>query len=171
MTTITKNDPQAIEKYTRKLEALTKLQNDMKAINKICSTVKLTNEQKSDKLKELYKLSDNTIQELLNPKYSFEKQGFQTWRLTNNNAEISRINKRIKEIQSYQSEEDVIADKADCSFEICHNENRIRIYYPAKPSSEVIQDLKAHGFKWAPTLGAWSGYINPITENFVSKLN
>lgn len=105
MNAIFKNDPQAIEKYTRKLEALTKLQNDMKAINKICSTTKLTNEQKSDKLKELYNLSDSNINKLLNPKYSFDKQGFQTWELSNNNAEMSRIKKRIKEIQFYQSAE------------------------------------------------------------------
>ena len=39
-------------------------------------------------------ISEADMMQLLNPKYSFEKKGFQTWQLSNSNANITRLEQR-----------------------------------------------------------------------------
>ena len=37
-------------------------------------------------------------------------------------------------------------------------ENRVRIYFPAKPSEEIRNLCKSYGFRWSPSAGAWQRF-------------
>jgi hypothetical protein len=43
---------------------------------------------------------------------------------------------------------------------IREQDNRVQIVFPGKPSSEVRARLKAHGFRWAPSVGAWQRMVS-----------
>jgi hypothetical protein len=41
-----------------------------------------------------------------------------------------------------------------------HSENRLAVRFDAIPAPEVRARLKAHGFRWSPTRGAWVRMLN-----------
>lgn len=46
-------------------------------------------------------------------------------------------------------------------------ENRLQIIFDEKPKSDIISELKRHGFRWAPSQGAWQ---RQLTNNAVYSL-
>ena len=90
---IKSDDPHAIEKLTDKLEKCEKKQSFMKQVNAYY--------RKNGTAKGFEDISDEQaakIDETVRTGYSFEKQPFPAYELTNNNAEIRRLKKRIEEI-------------------------------------------------------------------------
>lgn len=81
--------------------------------------------------------------------------------LGNGNAEIKRIEARIAELERRDAEPErepivgegwrIEEDKAD---------NRVRFYFDARPSREVIEELKRNGWRWSRTAGAWQRQLN-----------
>ena len=102
--TIYSDDPNAIQKLKQRLADLEEYQAWMKTINKLCRFKKLTDEQIAEQLEDKYGLSTSGIQKLLNSQYSYEKRGFQSWRLSNNNASIRRIKERITQLEKAETE-------------------------------------------------------------------
>lgn len=86
--------------------------------------------------------------------------------LTNNGAEIRRMIKRIEHLTAMQAAP-VVASEADNGSGITVEDdppaNRVRVIFPGKPSSQVRDALKAAGFRWAPSNGAWQAYRNSQT--------
>ncbi|MFA6715812.1 MAG: hypothetical protein WCS27_10580 [Victivallaceae bacterium] len=170
-------DPQALEKLEAKLKNLTERQNMMKNINCILRNARTSKEEKIKLVCEKYQLQPETVEKLMTPQYSFEKPGFQTWELSNNNAEINRIKKRIKQVSHYQAE----ARKVEETGELPEIEfdggsivdnvpyNRIQIFFDAKPDADVRTKLKQNGFRWAPSNGAWQSYRNRHTLDWAKQ--
>ena len=80
--------------------------------------------------------------------------------LSNNNAEIRRIRGRIEQVRQHEDthfagwEFDggrVEANKAD---------NRLQVFFDGKPDEAARDELKANGFRWAPSVGAWQRQLN-----------
>lgn len=149
------DDPDAIRKLKAKIAQAEKEQEQMKAINRICRSKKTSTEQKIATLKAEHNLDEGTITRLLSPQYSYENPGFQGWRLSNNNANIRRMKQRLEQLQKAETEETVTIQIGEV--EICDNveDNRVQLFFPAKPDEEVRTLLKSHGFRWARSLGAW----------------
>ncbi len=40
------------------------------------------------------------------------------------------------------------------------DENRLQLFFSAKPPAEIRNLLKAHGFRWAPSQDAWQRQLN-----------
>ena len=152
---ISSDDPKAIEKLTEKLEQCQKKQDFMKKVNAYykkngtCLGCEGLTEQQAQKL-------DIDVQ----TGYSWEKQPFPSYKLTNNNSEIRRLKKRIEQLT---------ADKATgfvgWQFEggeavINEDKNRLQLYFDEKPSDADRAALKSNGFKWAPSDGAWQRQLN-----------
>jgi hypothetical protein len=92
--------------------------------------------------------------------YSWDKQPFPSYILTGNNAEIRRLERRIAEITRHQE-----IGFSGWEFEGGHAEantdmNRLQLFFDEKPSENQRENLKANGFKWAPSQGAWQRQLN-----------
>lgn len=40
----------------------------------------------------------------------------------------------------------------------------MRLFFDGKPDAETRDRLKSNGFRWAPSIEAWQGYINYRTQ-------
>ena len=152
-----------IEEKYEKLAEHKDWQEKMKAINKIVRSKKLSEIEINEELTVLYGLSEQTIHKLLNPRYSYEKKGFQGWQLSNNNATIRNTEARIKELERRleaegQENEEYTLNGVTVEKDIA--ENRIRLYFPSKPNEEMRNKLKSNGFRWSPNNVCWQAYMS-----------
>lgn len=91
---------------------------------------------------------------------------FEAFQLTNNGAEIRRLEERVR-ILEQRAAAVAAAAEAPAAEEleqvdedaprIVENalEQRLQIFFPDRPSAELRDRLKARGFRWAPSQGAW----------------
>jgi Domain of unknown function (DUF3560) len=142
------DDPDATEKLVDKIERLKKRQGVMKRANQLI--------RKADRegLADLG-FSEETITKLFSQDYA-GRVGFPNYALTNNSANIRRLEKRLAAIQNTQNDETTeerftngvcLVDNVEA--------NRLQIFFPDIPSEEIRQELKRNGFHWSPTGGAW----------------
>lgn len=147
---ISADDPDAVEKLKKKLETLEETQE----------TMKLSNSYYREKgtLDGCPFLTLEQIQELKSGMASSSHYGnapFLPWQLSNNNAEIRRVKKRIEEL-TRKAETDYVGWEFDGGYvEPCKEDNRLRIYFDEKPGEDVRSELKSNSFKWSPKAGAW----------------
>lgn len=149
---ISSDDPNAIEKLQKKLEGLERNQGLMKACNKIIKNKKLNELQKVEQL-VAQGLTQAQAIELQKPDFC-GRIGFASFSLTNNNATINTTKKRISFLQSIErlphSEEEINGVK----MVINPADNRVQLFFPGKPSREVLDLLKHGGFHYSPRLQA-----------------
>ena len=153
---ISADDPQAVAKLEAKLAKLEAAQETMKAVNAYYRKHKtldgcphLTPEQ-IDKLKA----------DMAQSWHLDKSRPYQSFVLSNNNAEIRRIRARIEQVRQHEDTQfagwefdggRVEANKAD---------NRLQIFFDGKPDEGTRDELKANGFRWAPSVGAWQRQLN-----------
>ena len=151
------DDPKALEKLRTKLEQLEQLQATMKAVNAYYRKHKTLDGCTELKPETLEKLKA----EMSSGRWRVDDKPFATYELTNNNANIHRIRSRIEEIernQSREAAEDITAEGYTLKEDT--EAVRIQFYFDEKPSAEVREILKSHGFRWAPSVGAWQRMLN-----------
>lgn len=155
------DDDDAIERLEERIAELQEKQDAMVAINKICRNKKTTEEEKIAILKGNYKkFSDDAIHKLLHPQYSYEKPGFPSYALTNNNGNINRLKKRIEEIKYRQKQHDEAANSENGVVVKKYGNDYCDIVFAAKPDRDIINALKANGFCWSG--GRWAGKDDAI---------
>lgn len=77
---------------------------------------------------------------------------------TNLSANIRRIKERISTLEKQAATpapEPATVETTAGAIEIRTADNRTQILFPGKPSAAVRSELKASGFRWAPSAGAW----------------
>lgn len=167
---IRSDDERAIEKLEEKLEDLKSQQELMKTANK---AIRLKNtEDGDDKLRE-FGFSEKQIKALRTPDFC-GRVGFADYKLTNNNANIHRIEKRIESLKTVKAQDR--CEQEYQSFKTVENTDimRYQIVFYEKPDEEIRTLLKANGFKWAPSQEAWQRQITAngkwAFERVVQKL-
>jgi len=164
------DDPEAGEKLADKIERLQKQQKAMLQANRIIRSTK-SDEEKVIALTDMG-FSEAYARSLLVPDFA-NRRGFPAFRLTNNNANISRLKKRLGSIQEKADEE--TTEETINGVRIVENtdENRIQLFFPAIPAPIIRGQLKANGFRWSPTSQAWqrhrSNYATYIAHEIVKK--
>lgn len=162
-TTIFSDDPEAVTKLKEKIADAQKTQEIMKGANAIVRKIlKKGTPFDLELLQALGKLTGSKTPETLLEGDSCRRTGFPDYMLTNNNANISRMKKRVAELEKKQGEE--TKSYMIGEVEIVENveENRLQILFPGKPDEETRTRLKSHGFRWAPSNKAWQ---RQLTEN------
>lgn len=152
---IKSDDERAIEKLEEKLEDMKKLQEDMKAANK---ALRLKDKEAgNDQLREMG-YSEESIEELRKPDY-LGRVGYPNFQLSNNNANIHRVEERLKRLKAVK--ERGSSEQEYKTFKVVENTEAMRyqIIFDGKPDAEIRTHLKSNGFKWAPSQGAWQRQI------------
>ncbi len=157
---ISSDNPDAIELIQEKIAQLEQQQEWMKAINRICRSSKLSEIEIYEKLEKEFALSETAIKSLLNPVYSYQKKGFQTFELSNNNSNINRLKKRLKQLQAIENMKEETICIGTVRIFVNPSDNRVELYFPEKPSFDFRTLLKKSGFRWSSFKKAWQKHLS-----------
>ena len=158
---ISSDDPEAVTKLREKLATLEARQERMKDMNKAWRAFnKKPTAPATAKLLAALGDSDRVLVERFTPEYSWQKGPAESFQLSNNNANMTRIKQRISDLERAASTEPA-ADIEGNWYRLIENveENRIQLIFPGKPSANIRRDLKKNGFRWSPTNGAWQRHL------------
>ena len=152
-------DPDAVTQLQTKIAAAEKLQATMKAANLIVRNRRLTDDEKVAQLVSACGLRDTSARELLKPDFA-GRVGFPDYQLTNNGANIRRMQQRLKGLANESGRASATLPFAGGRVEDNAEECRVRIYHDAKPPGDTIAKLRTYGFHWTPSLGCWQRLRN-----------
>ena len=155
-TAISSDDPEALEKLEEKLAALQADQERDKALNSYYRKHKTVRgfEGISDEGAAKIDAGLTELREALRrPVPAFE--------LSNRNAEINRLKKRIEQLRRVDGMEHVEIPFAGGVLMTNEEINRVQIIFDDKPDETLRARLKANGFHWAPSEGAWQAQRTP----------
>ena len=147
------SDENAIVKLEAKRDDLVELQERMKGVNayyrkhKTLDGCELLTEEQIEKLKAEMSAS-----------WRGSPVPFESFHLSSNNAEIHRLEARIKEIREIKEAGDKEGEVEGIEgLRLVENTQlmRVQLFFDDKPEAEVREILKRYGFRWAPSLGAW----------------
>lgn len=153
---ISGDDPNALDKLAAKLRALEAAQERDKARNAYY--------RKHKTMKGFPELSDAeaaridaeimTMPERL-------RRPVPAWCLSNRNAEINRLKKRMEALRAVDEMECVSIDFEGGRIVTNEEVNRVQIIFDEKPDEATQTKLKNFGFRWAPSEGAWQTQRSP----------
>ena len=153
---ISADDPQAVAKLEAKLENLVQSQETMKAVNAYY--------RKHGTLDGCTLLPPELLAELkadMAQSWHLDKsRPFQSYALSNNNAEIRRTRERIESLKQHEQRGYAEWEFDGGRVEANKEANRLQIFFDDKPDSDTRDELKANGFRWAPSAGAWQRQLN-----------
>lgn len=149
---ISGDDPDALEKLRAKLDKLEKRQMMMKAAN---AAIRMKDTSKGDEKLAQLGYGPDAIRQLREPDFA-GRVGYAPYALSNNNANIRRTRERIAELEKRQTEEPPEGWAFGGGNVVVNAEiNRLQIIFDGKPGEDMRDTLKSHGFRWAPSQGAW----------------
>lgn len=152
---ISSDDPQAVEKLKEKLQRLQKLQTYMKTANAYYRT--------HGTMQGFEDLSEEKAAEIdgqVKNGYSWVTVPYAAYQLSNNNAEINRLKKRIAVLEQ-RAETGFAGWKFEGGEAVANQEeNRLQLIFDGKPTEEQRSQLKRWGFRWSPSNKAWQRQLN-----------
>lgn len=161
---ISSDDPDAIEKLQIRIDKSEKRQAQMVAGNKIVKSAKLSLEQKVAELAKLGVGADRLEKDFCG------RVGYPPYELSNNSGNMKRMKDRVKELEAKKG--DITREWTNGSITITDNveENRLQIYFPSKPGSETIDQLKSNGFHWSYNNGVWQRMRSFAATHYASQI-
>jgi hypothetical protein len=152
---ISSDDPDALPKLIEQRDKRVSLQNHMKAVNKALRS------NDSDSALKALGLTDKQIEQINTPN-TFGDKGYARFELTNNNANIRRLNKRIEELQALYSTDLPTLENDEVAIE--WEQGRAMINFKGgKPSDEARTLAKKAGFRWSRYQSRWTRKLNQRT--------
>lgn len=171
---ISSSDPDAPEKLRAKIENAKAYQETCKKINRIVRS-KVKDEAKVLTIMAETGFSEETARKLLEKDFA-GRIGIPAYELTNNLANIKRMEARLAEIERQRAEDEATVDDGQ-SFEFSrgwvYNDsqaNRYQIKFRDRPNKDEIAAMKARGFHWTPSLGVWQRQRTPNAKYAVREL-
>ena len=165
---ISSDDPLAVVALREKIARAQKDQDLMKAVNAaIRKHAKQGAEAQVSALVALG-LSERAAKNAIEPDY-MGRVGFPSYALTNNWANIRRMQERLKGlearakmVQALEAEGTTERVEQWGAIAVIHNyaDNRLRIVFPSKPTDVERKYLREEGFHWSPNNKAWQRMLN-----------
>jgi len=154
---ISADDTLAVDKLEAKLEGMKEEQEYMKSVNAYYRKHKTL-----DGCPNLTEEQIGRLKASMAHDWRKDPAPFPSYHLSNNNQNMHRVQQRLDDLKSK-------SEYAGWSFvggkaEINETENRLQLFFDGKPSDGQRQELKKHGFKWAPSQGAWQ---RQLTKNAI----
>jgi hypothetical protein len=172
--TFDNGDPQAVLALAAKIEKAQANHEFMKTVNRIIRKHRKANTLQAA-IPELVALgiAEDTAARFLTPTYG--EIGFADYTLTNNRANIKRMQQRLEELRTlHRARVQAVADDDDgeeavdgldgVTLQRNRDENRLQVRFPGKPSQAVRDVMKANGFRWAPSQDAWQRQLTNNAE-------
>ena len=163
---IKSGDEDAIERLEEKLEALREDQEKMKAANK---AVRMKDTEKGDEELRMMGYSDAAIKELRTPDFC-GRIGYPDYKLQNNNANIHRVEDRLKSLKAAKERGTKEVSNEFCKVVENTEIMRLQLFFDGKPEEEVRDILKSNGFRWAPSQSAWQRQLTPNARYALKKV-
>jgi hypothetical protein len=163
---ISSDDPDAPVALRAKFEKLEHVLSEMRRINK---------EFKRGGLEAVSGISDTTREKL---RVSMENRErwqdgtpFERYQITNLAGRVRATRLRLESLEAKAGDETTEKMVGEVRVRDDVDENRLQLFFPHKPAKAVIEVLKANGFRWSPTNGAWqrqrSTQANWAAENVI----
>lgn len=157
---ISSDDPDAITKLQEQLTCARASQDIMKKINALIRKHKDDQAAQIAAIVALGELfTEDKATEIVRPDFC-GRGGFPRYALSNNNANIRRIEQRIKELERIQEQATVELEGKGYTYWEDNDENRVMFIFPGKPDDGTRALLKRYAFKWSPSRGAWVRQLN-----------
>lgn len=163
---VSSDDPDAIAKLTAQLETLEARHKADKALNAAWRKAgRPTPNGQPEEWKAFlagYGWSEAAIEKTMGISWYSWSQPVEKYVLSNRSANMKRIRDRIEELRRADEREDreVRYDDIGLTAEQATDDNRVRLWFDAKPSEDVRAVVKAAGFRWARSIGAWQRHLN-----------
>lgn len=160
-TAIYSTDPDAIAKLRAKIIEAGQNQSHWKAGNKIVKSKKLSPEQKAEQLTAAGHSPD-----ILKPDFA-GRIGYPAFELSNNNANIRRMETRLQELEQSLNEAVELGDTENTypdlnlTIKQARSIDRLQLVFNGKPNAEIRTLLKCLGYRWAPSEAAWQRKLVP----------
>jgi hypothetical protein len=152
-------DDNAAERLRKEIEQAEQLQARMKAANLAIRQNKKAGREAQIAALVALGISEKRAPSLLEPDFA-GRIGFADYQLTNNGANIRRMRQRLVLVETAKATPTTEAKGKAATVEDDPPANRVRLFFPGKPDASIRDRLKANGFRWSPTIGAWQAYRN-----------
>lgn len=163
---ISADDPQALEKLRKKLANLEALQDTMKQVNAYYRKHKTI-----DGCPVLTAAQIAEIKVSMDRSWCSEPKPFESFHLSNNNANIRRLKERIAELEKRQAEPAPEGWTFDGGEVVINTElNRVQIVFDERPDYGLKEELKRYSFRWAPSQSAWQSQLTENAVNAAKKI-
>jgi hypothetical protein len=144
---ISRDDPKCLEKLQEKVEAMEDGLADLREGKKLYRKAKTTEEKQAIRVA------------LRMPNGSFrDGEEWSDYVTTNLAGNLRRVKLRLEQVKATARQVEKLETAGPVTIgdvEIRTEDNRTMLLFPGKPSEGIRIALKSHGFRWAPSSGAW----------------
>jgi CO dehydrogenase/acetyl-CoA synthase alpha subunit len=93
-----------------------------------------------------------------------------SYMLSNLSQNIASVKKRIEYLGRLAKVEEKEWTFGENTVKIDKEDNRVKIFFPGKPSEEIRTELKSNGFRWSPYNSAWQRQISRWAIDIAKKI-
>lgn len=169
---IMSGDSDAVERLQEEIDKAEAVRDKMKAAN--VAIRKNAKQGEAAQVAALVALgfSEPRARDLLQPDCC-GRIGFADYQLSNSGANLRRMKERLETLKASKAAPVQSVEANGITLEDDPPANRVRLFFPGKPDVSVRDKLKAAGFRWAPSIGAWQAYRNwramELAKSFVKE--
>jgi hypothetical protein len=107
---------------------------------------------------------------LLKKRESIKDRPHEAYELSNLSQNIRSVKLRIEHLKKLSQVEEKEWTFGENRVKIDPDENRVKVFFPGKPSEEIRTELKSNGFRWSPYNGCWQRQISRWSLDIAKKI-
>lgn len=153
---IRSDDPEAADKLAEKLQKREAMQETMKAANAYYRKHKTLDGCPDLTLEQIETLKASMVRD-----WRPDPKPFESYQLSANNAKIRALRERLEALKAAKASQAEDEQHDGYTYREDTEIIRVQFIFDGKPDAETRDLLKANGFRWAPSQGAWQRQLTP----------